>query len=163
MVRPPVSTATVTIQKLASHADVKAVLALASAMHAEGAYAFLPFDSPKVLATILACATQPDHFAAIAVREVPVGFLAGRLSEYPFCREKLAHELGFFVAREARRSTAAARLLRAFRAWALERGAREVTVATSTGHEVDRVDRFLEHMGFARVGGVFRARLSLGI
>jgi GNAT superfamily N-acetyltransferase len=151
----------ITIVKPTSADDVKDALKLARRMHSEGAYAFLPFEPAKVLAGILACSTQADHFAALALRAgAVVGFLGGALTTYPFCSERLAHDLGFYVAPEARASTAAVRLLRAFRAWALERGAREVSLGVSTGGRHERIERFYTRMGFTKMGGVYRARIS---
>jgi GNAT superfamily N-acetyltransferase len=150
----------ITIAKPASPEHVKQVIALARRMHAEGAYAFLPFDPAKVLAGILACATLVDHFAAVALRhDAIVGFLGGALTTYPFCNERLAHDLGFYVAPEARASTAAVRLVRAFRAWAVEQGARELSLGVSSGVNVERIEALYGRMGFTKMGGVYRERL----
>jgi GNAT superfamily N-acetyltransferase len=142
-------------------ADLPALLALAQRMHAEGAYSFLPFDPKKVALLFVACGAMKDHFAAVADRGgAPVGFLGGKLATYPFCNETLATDLGFFVAPEHRASTAAVRLLRAFRAWAKERGAREVSLGVSSGVDVERIGALYERMGFRAMGGIYRERLG---
>ncbi|HEY4117563.1 MAG TPA: GNAT family N-acetyltransferase [Byssovorax sp.] len=150
-----------TIDTPRTAADVHAVVALARRMHAEGAYAFLPFDATKVAASVVASAALADRYAAIAVRGgVIVGFLGGALTTYPFCNERLAHDVGFYVAPEARASSAAVRLIQAFRAWAVEQGAREVSLGVSSGVEVDRIERLYTRLGFRRMGGVYRERLG---
>ncbi|HVV59676.1 MAG TPA: GNAT family N-acetyltransferase [Gaiellaceae bacterium] len=101
-----------------------------------------------------------DHFAAMAeIGGELVGYLGGALGTYPFCDEILAHDLGFYVAPEHRRSSAAARLARAFVAWARHKGAREVQLAVSSGVDVERIGAFYERLGLNKVGGIYRASL----
>jgi GNAT superfamily N-acetyltransferase len=141
-------------------AELAAVLALARRMHQLGTYSTLPFDARKVAGLIASCVRAPGHFASIAVHRGEVsGFLGGRMGTYPFCDEPLAYDLGFFVAPEARRSSAAVRLFRAFEAWAMDRGAREVSMAVSTGVDVERIGAFYVHMGLTCIGGVYRKAL----
>jgi GNAT superfamily N-acetyltransferase len=143
-------------------AKVLAIVRLAQRMHAESAFRDLPLVVAKVAATVNRCLTQPDtHFGMVAELDGEViGFLGGALGTYPFCNEILAHDLGFYVASESRRSTAAVRLLRAFFAWAKEKGAREVQLGVSSGVDVDRIGAFYERLGLRRMGGIYRGMPS---
>ena len=64
-----------------------------------------------------------------------------------------------FVDPAYRHGLAAMRLVRGFREWALERGARELCLAISTNVNADDTGRFYERLGFTRVGGVYKQRL----
>jgi GNAT superfamily N-acetyltransferase len=141
--------------------DLPALLTLAQRMHAEGAYSFLPFDPRKVALLFVTCGATKGHFAAVAERDgVIVGFLGGKLAPYPFCDELLATDLGFYVAPEHRASTAAVRLLRTFRAWARDQGAREVSLAISSGVDIERIGALYQRMGFRAAGGIYRERIA---
>jgi GNAT superfamily N-acetyltransferase len=144
------------------HEDVEHILDLGAQMHEEGAYAFLPFDREKVRQLILEMIGDPETQCVLVAEEGgrPVGGLLGYLDGYFFCDEKLACDLVLFIERPHRGGTAAARLIRAFRQWATERGARELCLAISTGVEADRIGRLYERMGLRRVGGVYKQRLS---
>jgi GNAT superfamily N-acetyltransferase len=140
--------------------DLPTLIRLAHRMQQESELAFLPFDPGKVTFSMMRCITSEMHYAAVAELDHQIiGFLGGLVVEYPFCRERLAHDLGFYVVPEHRASSAAVRLLRAFRSWAKERGAREVCVAVSLGGEIDRIGAFLERSGLRKMGGVYRERL----
>jgi GNAT superfamily N-acetyltransferase len=142
--------------------DVPAVIALGFQMHQESAYNFLPFDSDKVHRFILSHIEHPEsHCALVAEDEgAVIGMLGGYISDYFFCDEKVACDTVFFVHQAHRSSTAAARLVRAFREWAEARRVREICLAISSGTRAERTGRFYELMGFRCVGGVYKQRLG---
>ncbi len=64
--------------------DLEALIELGSMMHAEGAYAFLPYHRDKAGNVILEHLETPETqcvFVAV-LGETPVGMLAGSISEY---------------------------------------------------------------------------------
>ncbi|HEY4116750.1 MAG TPA: GNAT family N-acetyltransferase [Byssovorax sp.] len=143
-----------------SAGDLRTVVALARRMHAESAFAFLAFDVGSVTSGFEAVVGREDHFGAVAERGARVvGFIAGRLAHYPFSREILASDLAFYVAPEARASTAAVRLVRALWTWAESKGARELSLASSSGVEVERLEQFYGRLGLAKMGSIHRVRL----
>jgi len=145
----------------ASKADIEQVVALGVQMHAEGAYAFLPFDPERARAFVAESIEEEEQCLWVAEEAgAVVGMLAGSVSEYYFCSELVACDLVFYVERRHRRGSAAVRLIGAFREWAREQGARELALATSLGVPGDRAGQFYERLGFTRVGGVYKQRLD---
>ena len=84
----------------------------------------------------------------------------GYLSSYYFGNDLLANDILWYVKKERRGSMTGPRLLKAFRTWAKERGAREVCMGVSTAVDVDRTHKLLSRMGFEHVGGIFKEALT---
>jgi GNAT superfamily N-acetyltransferase len=141
--------------------DVDRLVELGERMHAEGAFAFLPFDREKVrLFALRYAAPAPDRLGLVAELDGRlIGMFAGRLAEYFFCHEKIASDMLLYIEPEARGSTAAGRLMRAYRAWAIERSAREVCLGTSNQVQGPATGRFYEVMGFHKAGALYKERL----
>jgi GNAT superfamily N-acetyltransferase len=148
--------------RCANEEDVPALVELGFQMHQEGAYAFLPFDREKVRRFILNALERPDSNCVLVAEEegLVIGMLGGYVSDYFFCDERLACDTAFFVQPGHRSGVAAAKLVRAFRDWAVTQGAREVCLAISSGTRTERVGRFYEHLGLRSVGGVYKQRLG---
>lgn len=146
----------------AKQQDIEQIIEMGARMHAEGAYAFLPYDPDKVRRLIISylqdsetrCGLVVEHDNALA------GMLAGYLTDYFFCDEKLACDMVVFVDRPFRGSSAGARLIRAFRDWAAARGAREVCLGISSGVNADSAGKFYERMGLTHAGDIYKQRLG---
>jgi GNAT superfamily N-acetyltransferase len=141
--------------------DIDEIIEMGARMHAESAYDFLPFDRDKVRHLITTYAENPESRCVLVAEEkdILVGMFGGYLTNYFFCNETLACDITLFVAQEYRGSSAAVRLIRAFRDWAAARGAREICLGVSTDVNRERTGKFYERMGFARVGGIYKQRL----
>jgi GNAT superfamily N-acetyltransferase len=142
--------------------DLEALIELGSVMHAEGAYAFLPYHRDKAADVILEHLETPESqcvFVAVA-DEAPVGMLAGSISEYYFCDERIASDTFLFVTPEHRSWSAAVGLIRAFRDWATALGARELCLSISSNVRVERIAKLYERLGLSFVGGTFKQRLG---
>ena len=131
-------------------------------MHAEGAYAFLPFENERAHALFDAYTGDPET-ACLWIGEVNkelTGLLAGRIDEYMFCYEVLAHDTLFYVTQRHRGSGVAQALISGFRDWARQRGARELCLSISTDIQSRRIGRLYERLGFHFVGGNYKQRLD---
>ena len=146
----------------ANAGDVETLIELCEHMHDETAYAFLPFDRAKVRRVIEAYLANPASHCVLVVRSenTPVGMLLGYISEYDFCDATIACDSVFYVLPQFRSWRAAAGLIRAFRDWAAERGAREVCMGISSNVEVARITKLYERLGLTCIGGTFKQRLS---
>lgn len=146
--------------------DLEAVLALGRQAHAESRQASLPRDEDKVRALLeeILRGRKGAHCVLLAESDDgrPVGFLAGQVVEYFFCRQRIAQNIVFYVLPEYRGRWVAVKLLYAFRGWARHRGAVELHVGITTGVEVARFDRFLRRLGFHFVGGNYVLALPTG-
>jgi GNAT superfamily N-acetyltransferase len=146
----------------ATQADRTQTVALGRTLHAEGAYAFLPFDEAFATALFEAHTGDPES-ACLWVGEQDntlTGFLAGRVDPYVFCREYVAHDTLFYVAPMHRGSGVAQALVVAFRDYARRRGARELCLSVSSGVRARRVGRLYERLGLDFVGGNYMQRLD---
>lgn len=149
--------------RAATAEDIDQLVEMGARMHAEGAYAFLPYDREKLRRLAAYSLDHPDARCVLVVEEEGrlAGMLGGYLTDYYFCEEKLACDLFFFVDRPWRGTRAAARLIAAFRDWAAARGAREICLATSVAVNTERIGHFYERMGLSCVGHVYKQRLGV--
>jgi GNAT superfamily N-acetyltransferase len=144
--------------------DVSVLVDLGAELHAESAYSFLPYDRRTVRELVLGYVDDHEtRCGLVATRgELVVGMIGGYLTTYYFCSERLVSDEVLFVRQDRRGGAAAVRLIRGLERWAAARGARELCLGVSTGIRPDRTGRFYEHLGFARVGGIYKRRLAGG-
>ena len=133
--------------------DLPALLELGQAMHCESPeYRDMRF-CPNTLRHTLTLAMD-QHFLRVA--EQPGGRIVGGLAAMAvphwFGPDRLACDLGIFVAPEARGGMAAARLVRAYVKWARELGAKKITLGITTGVDVETTARLCERLGARRSG-----------
>jgi hypothetical protein len=57
---------------------------------------------------------------------------------------------------------AALKLLTAFKKWAENRGAFEISAGVNSGTDLDRMDRFLRKLGFQHTGGNYSLLMNPG-
>lgn len=144
----------------ATQADIGTLLQLAEAMHVESKWRVMNFDLDKTAALFTHLINSPTGCVLVAEREGEViGGMAGWCDEHFFSRDKFAGEFGVFVQPGRRGGMAAARLLRAFRAWAIDAGAAMIEVGITTGVHVERSAQLYEALGFQRTGVVFEAEV----
>lgn len=137
--------------------DVPALLALGPQIHAESRHAALPFDANKTGAALRAMIerTEQEQCFLIAIGSDGdiIGFFIGYAAEYFFSRDQVATDVLFYVKPEHRGSSAAVKLIHAFRKWALARQVAEMRICMTTGVAIDRFDRFVRRLGFQYTGG----------
>lgn len=81
------------------------------------------------------------------------GGLVGCIEAHLFSSQPVASLILYGVLPERRMSGAAVRLMRAFVAWARQRGAVEVNAGINSALDAERSERFLCKLGFSRTGG----------
>lgn len=146
----------------ARYEDIDAIIEMGLRMHAESAYSFLPFEREKVRRTVVSfledtanqCGLVADNAGCL------VGMLGGHTGDYFFCDTLVAYDAVFYVEPDYRGSTVAPRLIRAFREWAISRGAAEVCLGISTNVNAARTGKFYERLGFQQVGSIYKQRLK---
>lgn len=145
-------------------ADIDDVIALARVNVAESRFGWLPFDEQKLRANLARMARAPQSYncALVARKEDGglVGYMAGQIEEYFFCREKVATSVFLFVDPKARGGFAAVKLILAFRKWARNRGAVEIYIGVAGGVTMERTGRFLKRLGLTLTGGNYSAWLT---
>ena len=147
-----------------THTDIDEVLALARVNVAESRFGWLPFDEEKVRGNLARMVEAPQGYnCALIARNSAgklVGYLGGSIEEYFFCRERVALSAFLFVDPEERGGLGAVKLILAFRAWAKNRGAVEISIGVAGGVTIERTGRFLQRLGLRLAGGNYYAWLA---
>lgn len=148
--------------RAARHEDFADFIVLARAMHDESRFRGYPLNEAKVKAAFAAhvdtAATACLLLAEGADGQL-LGMLAGLVIDFFFSDARVAQDRVFFVMPEARGTSAAVRLLAAFRRWAENRRADELEINMSVAVDMPRFNRFMTHLGFACCGSNFHIPL----
>lgn len=88
------------------------------------------------------------------------GMLAGYVTDFFFSDIIVAQDRWFYVRPEYRGSSAAVKLLIAFRQWADNHQANELSINMSVGIDMVRFNKFMTHMGFGCCGSNFSLVLA---
>jgi len=140
--------------------DLPRLLDLGEAMHAESSYAGLAFDRAQMERAGRRWLASEDHLCLAGLNGgEAVALFVGMVSTSFFGPDRVAHDLLLFVHPDRRGGLMAARMIERFRAWARSRGAKQLRLSISTGVNPEATGRLYEHLGLARVGGVFMEKL----
>lgn len=145
------------IRPLEPH-DVDALIALGELGVQETRYNNQLYDPPKVRTQIEAYFSDErrKYIWLIATHSDELqGLLFGSVEEYWFTQARGANMILWYVAQEARGSSMAVKLLLAFRRWAENRQATELTLSLTSGLGTEKTGRFLQRMGFRPCGENF--------
>lgn len=144
----------------ATPTDIAALVALGRAMHDESPrWRRLEYDADKVTNTLRVLVVEPWGFVWVAEDadgQVVGGMVAAATAHWS-SSDLVACDLALFVAPAARGGLAPLRLLRAYRAWAHNVGAKLVQVGVTTGVHTDETVALMERCGFRRCGVVLEA------
>lgn len=136
--------------------DLTALVALAELMHGESRYSVLPFSEGKMFGLLAKLIESGDGCVLVAQKggQVVGGFV-GMVAAHWFSTGLIASDFGLFVHPDHRGGMAAARLLKAFIAWARDKGAAMITAGITTGVHVESTTRLYQALGFQPAGVVF--------
>lgn len=140
--------------RAATSADVLRLVELGAAMHAESRYARLGY-SPQKVERMLGMVLERGFLYVVESDSVVVGGFAGIVEEHWFSGDKIGTDLALFVEPGRRGGFAAAALVRAFIAWARERGAVMTDILINTGVRVDETAALFDRLGGQRTGLVY--------
>lgn len=139
--------------------DTEAVFRLGCRMHEESATDFPGVERAKVEHSLALCTQYPEVFWA-AVAETGgevVGVSNAIIGDYAFSSQKRGLVDIIYVLPEHRGSSAAVRLLRAYRQWAEANGAARHYAGITTGIHPERTAKFMTGLGYRKVGEMFIA------
>lgn len=136
--------------------DIPTMLALGRVMHQESIYAPYDFDDDKVIEMFTALISTQFGIALVAEQEgVVIGGFIGVVQKHWFGNDTQASDIALFIAPEHRGGRTGLMLIKAYVQAALNKGAKQVLLANSTGVQTDRVAKLFESFGFQRRGFVF--------
>lgn len=149
--------------RFAQHGDSEKVFEISKALFSESRFIRFNLNEKKVFAAIESMIRNPGS-ACILLAErsdgTLAGLLAGYATEYFFCDAVVVQDRWFYVLPEYRGSSAAVKLLMAFRRWAESRNAEEMNINMSVAIDMERFNKLMTHMGFKCCGSNFS--LALG-
>ena len=89
-----------------------------------------------------------------------VGMLAGYMVDFFFCDGNVVQDRVYYVLPEHRGSSAAFKLILAFRRWAESKGASELSINMSVAIDMPRFNKLMNHLGFNCCGSNFAMTLK---
>lgn len=135
--------------RLATTADIRAMVALGREVHAQSRFAAHPYSESDASLTALemirashGCALVADHGGSIE------GFLLGGVMPCFFGPTRVASDLVTY----ARRPGDGVRLVREFIRWAKARGCEEIEMGISGGINPERTSQLYEKLGMPKIG-----------
>ena len=149
--------------RLAELYDVEVVLAMGRDMLAESRFSGFPTNTDKTRLSIEKVIGSPMTSCVLLAEQNDgsvVGMLAGFVTDYFFSDVLVAQDKVFFVLPSHRGSSAALKLLIAFRRWAENRKVVEICINMSVDVEQVRFDKFMTHMGFKSCGSNYHLPLG---
>lgn len=150
--------------RLATPLDTDAMMQLGMHMHQESRFAIYPMAQAKVRESVQQMLSEPKaNCILLAEHDTAglVGMLAGCVTSLFFTDVLIAQDRWFYVAKEHRGSSAALKLLVAFRRWAENRQARELNINMSVDIDQAKFNQFMTHMDFKSCGSNFVLPLAL--
>jgi GNAT superfamily N-acetyltransferase len=114
----------------------------------------MDFDGAEFAKTLCRCIEHDDYACFVAeIDGEVVGVCAGQVFKSDFGHAKLAIDIGLYIKPDRRNYYAAKNLVKAYVAWAEERGAKNnVWFGACAGIDNEKAARFLERCGFERAG-----------
>jgi len=136
-------------------ADLPGMRECAERLHEQSPYRDVPGDLQTFAHTIGQCISNAFGFAMVAEREGKItGLMLGAAVPLWFCKKRSASDIVTY----AEHPGDGARMIRAFIQWAWSiPNVIEVTMAQSSGIEVERTAMIYEREGLERVGSIFTA------
>lgn len=139
-------------------ADLDTLVALGRRMHAESPrFSLLGFDESKVYLMLLNAISDERYLLIVAADDEHgvIGGFAGFMAPHWFSQDQVASDIGLFVDPGRRGGIVAARLLKAYIAWAQARGAKQINAGISTGVVVEQTAQMYRLLGLKQFGYLF--------
>jgi GNAT superfamily N-acetyltransferase len=139
--------------------DIPGVIDLVKVNWADSRYRDLTFDDEGAYALLHMSLTSPSEQVFILLDGTQViGAIGALVVKMPWFKQKFASEQVFTIHPDHRGYKQAMLLLRAYKAWATERGAVLLTVSVDHGKHDERVAKLYERAGFRQNGYSLAAR-----
>ena len=129
--------------------------------HAESDWSEVEYDEKKVEGYINTAINDPNYFGIVALKdEERIGFMAGKMLEYNFSREKFARELELYVEPTKRNGMAGIFMMKKFIEWATSKKAREVLFEPRLSDgTIKKFDAMAKRLGMEHLANAYRRKL----
>ena len=143
----------------ATLSDLPRMIELGEAMHRESRFSHMIYSPEKVEAMLLRIMER--GFLRVVERDGEIiGGFAGVLEEHWFSYDKIATDIALFVLPDRRGGMAAAALVNAFVAWAIEKRADLIDIGVNTGVRTYETARLFERLGGRSAGLLYTWEIS---
>lgn len=116
-----------------------------------------PFDVEHSMRNVAHTIMSEDGCLLMALCDnEPVGILWGIVHSMPWSEARLAFDTILYVSPAKRNTSIAFRLMRAWEAWAKDRGAKQVQISIASGIHEERSISFYKKLGYNYIGQQFR-------
>ena len=146
--------------RFATDNDVPACVECGRRMHAITRFAIYDFNAERVAQNLRSVVESGQNgkgthcfFVVEDDQKQIIGALIGCVERHFFSDQIVASVIHYDVLPEKRMSGSGLKLLTAFRKWAENRGAFELSVGINSGVQLDKMHRFLMRLGFEQTGG----------
>ncbi|MGB8338661.1 MAG: hypothetical protein WCD07_03155 [Burkholderiales bacterium] len=149
--------------RFANLADIPGIVELGKAIHAESRYRTLGYDPVKLNRMFSGIISSPKgtHCCFVAEHQGQIsGVMIGCVEECFFSNDRVANSILIYVDPKRRGGSTALKFIHAFRNWAVNRNAVELSLGVASGVTIDRTDRFLKRLGMQMVGGNYTLSLQ---
>ena len=135
--------------------DIEDAVRFGQLMHAESPHwSRLTFSPEKLRSTMTMLVNEPRAFLRVVCTDdgVPLGGMGALLMPHWASDDLYASDLFMFMHPEARGTLAPVRLVKAYRQWAKENGAKLVLLGITTGVHTEQTAALFERLGMKRCG-----------
>lgn len=135
--------------------DLVALIDMGEAMARTSNFRHLRFDGRQFGEFLVSLIVGPQSVVLVSEQDGEVtGAVLGMVTRSMIGPDHMASDLSFFVRPEHRASRAGVALLRRFIKWAVDAGAKRISMGNSAGMDDERYVKLLSRYGFDRAGSL---------
>ena len=143
----------------ASISEVNEIVNLCSIMHKESNYKNIDPDYNKSYEFIESSIIDKESFFIVLIEDNRIiGFFMAKLLEYFFSHERQAVDYLFFIKEEHRKKSGAYKLVSTYIKWAKKNNVREIILSSTTGVELEKIEKLYSKFNFKKVGVMFKLK-----
>jgi len=142
--------------------DAPNILKLCVKFHQSSLYKNYDLSQNKLLGVIQYSISGEAFCWVIEEGSNIIGFMMGCVDEHWFGKDRIANDLAIYLLPNKRKYafSALTRLITQFEKWAVDQGAAEVCVATSSGTDTKAYQSFLNRKGYTTIGYLTKKELT---
>ena len=136
--------------------DIPRLVELGQLLHDTSSYAGIRYIPEKVTALLRALISGAGTLFVAERDGRVVGGIAGGIAEIWFSNETTAYDYCLFVDPATRHGVTTIGLIKAFEAWAIDRGVSRIELGITTGILVESTSNLFRRLGYHDAGALFR-------
>jgi len=141
----------------ATISDIDNIIDLCTEMHNEGYYKNISIVYSKLKIYILEKINNNNSLILILEsHSSTIGMFIADIVEYFFSDETISIDNLFFITKPERKFNGAKKLLDAYFEWAIAHNVKEITLSTTNGVEVEKIEKMYSKLGFTKVGIMYK-------